>query len=252
MKVLKAIWQLCSYVFVPQWNNHSELITQLIVGCFFERNELSINSQERRHQFEILQTERKTNDLPELLIKAFDDEKHKEAMELYAKSNQFKLSNYNRGFNKSSESLYFKMYRQNGEELGICSAITYNVLDSGSVVILNWAISCRYFEIGLEEAILLYMLEKNMNRRLCLIYQSNGMNKKVFDLINKYYGFVFMDDSSSIPNDSREFIEYLSDKDEPYKRLLSETTNTIGGFALYDLDYNEETLKNNTNLKILK
>lgn len=241
-------------VFVPQWDKHSELITQLIVGCFFERNELSINSQVRRRQFEILQTERKRNDLPELLVKVFDDEGHREAMDLYAKSNQFKLSNLNSGFDEGSESLYFEMYRQDGEDLGVCSAITYRILDSGRVVILNWAISCRYFEIGLEEFILLYVLEKNEGR-IQFVCQRSAMNKRVNDLIDKYYGCVIMDDCSSAPNDSSVFIEYLPDEDEQYISLLSETTNVIGGFALYDLfcsGKSKETLKNNTNLKMFK
>ncbi|MBR4324322.1 MAG: HAD-IIIC family phosphatase [Bacteroidales bacterium] len=238
-------------VFVPEWYEISDLITQLVAGCIFERNELSINSQERRKQFEILQAERKKNDLPRLLIKVLKDNNHAEASRLYAKSNQFKLTNFNHNFNDRSESIYFKIYRQNGEDLGICSAITYCVLDSGSIVILNWAISCRYFEIGLEEFILLYMLENHKNGRLDLICQTTGMNNKVDDLIDKYYGVAFMDDCSSIPNDSREFIKYLPNDDEHYKCLLTETTNAIGGFALYSILSGEETLKENTNLKAI-
>lgn len=81
------------------------------------------------------------------------------------------------------------------------------------------------------------------------------MNKRVNDLIDKYYGCVIMDDCSSAPNDSSVFIEYLPDEDEQYISLLSETTNVIGGFALYDLfcsGKSKETLKNNTNLKMFK
>ena len=48
-------------VFVPEWTNHSELVTQLIAGCIFERVELSLNSQNRRKQFRIIQAERTQN-----------------------------------------------------------------------------------------------------------------------------------------------------------------------------------------------
>lgn len=172
-------------VFVPLWNNHSELVTQLIVGCFFERNELSINSQERRHQFEILQTERKTNDLPELLIKVFDDEKHKEAMELYAKSNQFKFSQQNGNFNDQAKSIYFELYRKNGESLGICSTLTFYKYND-KVEVLNWAISCRYFEIGLEEFILTYLQNVLSAGKVSFHYQKTEYNNKVGELLNKY------------------------------------------------------------------
>lgn len=172
-------------VFVPQWNNPSELITQLIVGCFFERNELSINSQERRHQFEILQTERKTNDLPKLLIKIFDDENHKEATELYAKSNQFKFSQQNGNFDDQAKSIYFELYRKNGESLGICSTLTF-CKDNDKIEVLNWAISCRYFEIGLEEFILTYLQNVLNAKKVSFHYQKTEYNNKVGELLNKY------------------------------------------------------------------
>lgn len=172
-------------VFVPQWTNHSELITQLIVGCFFERNELSINSQKRRHQFEILQTERKANDLPELLIKVFEDEKHKEAMELYAKSNQFKFSQQNGNFDDQAKSIYFELYRKNGESLGICSTLTFCKYND-KIEVLNWAISCRYFEIGLEEFILNCLQNVLNAKKVSFHYQKTEYNNKVGELLNKY------------------------------------------------------------------
>ena len=49
-------------VFVPNWAEYSDLTTQLIVACIFERNELSMNSRDRRKQYEILQLERKKNE----------------------------------------------------------------------------------------------------------------------------------------------------------------------------------------------
>ena len=38
-------------VFVPEWTNHNELVTQLIAGCIFERVEFSLKSQNRRKQY---------------------------------------------------------------------------------------------------------------------------------------------------------------------------------------------------------
>ena len=43
-------------VFVPEWEKHCELITQLITVCIFERFELSLNSQNRRIQHKIIQS----------------------------------------------------------------------------------------------------------------------------------------------------------------------------------------------------
>jgi predicted enzyme involved in methoxymalonyl-ACP biosynthesis len=54
-----------------------------------------------------------------------------------------------------AESLYFEIIRENGENLGnLLSYYIYsNKLDTFHIH--NWAISCRYFEIGLEEFILM-------------------------------------------------------------------------------------------------
>ena len=77
---------------------------------------------------------------------------HRDAKRLYAKSNQFK-TNFNSIPQSSEEkSLIFEIYRDNGEYLGICGALTYTET-ANSVEVVEWAISCRYFEIGLEEYI---------------------------------------------------------------------------------------------------
>ena len=92
-------------VFVPEWFNHSDLTTLLIVGCFFERNELSLNSQERRKQYKLLQVERKNNNLPNLLIKAIEDKESCESLRLYAKTNQFIFSQHRNNFGENAQSL---------------------------------------------------------------------------------------------------------------------------------------------------
>jgi len=116
-------------VFVPEWDNHNELITQIIALCIFERNEFSLNSQNRRKQHKIIQSERTQNSLPSLFVKINDDDSHYEAIKLYSKSNQFKLSQNDINFDCASKSVYFEIYRENGENLGICSTITFTVFN---------------------------------------------------------------------------------------------------------------------------
>ncbi|SHI61545.1 HAD-superfamily phosphatase, subfamily IIIC/FkbH-like domain-containing protein [Tangfeifania diversioriginum] len=172
-------------VFVPEWSNHSELVTQLIAGCIFERDELSLNSQNRRKQYRIIQTERTQNTLPKLSVKVIKDEKHTESIKLYSKSNQFKFSRNNDFFDSDAKSLYFEIHRENGENLGICSAITYTI-SNDTFLIHNWGISCRYFGIGLEEFILLY-IQKNTNaNKIFINYHNTEYNQKVRELLVKY------------------------------------------------------------------
>lgn len=188
-------------VFVPEWTNHSELVTQLIAGCIFERVELSLNSQNRRKQYKIIQTERTQNYLPKLFVKVINDNKHTESIKLYTKSNQFKFSRNDDKFEADAKSLYFEICRENGENLGICSAITYtNSYDT--FYIHNWAISCRYFEIGLEEFILMYIQKIAIASKIFINYQHSEYNQKVRELLDKY-SVAFMN------NDKNDKIEMI-------------------------------------------
>ena len=172
-------------VFVPEWTNHNELVTQLIACCIFERGELSLNSRNRRKQYRIIQTERTQNSLPALSVKVVNDNKHTESIKLYSKSNQFKFSRNDDKFDCDAKSLYFEICRENGENLGICSAITYT-LSSDKFLIHNWAISCRYFEIGLEEFILMYIQNIADANKIFINYQYSEYNQKVRELLAKY------------------------------------------------------------------
>jgi len=172
-------------VFVPEWTNHNELVTQLIAGCIFERVELSLNSQNRRKQYKIIQTERTQNSLPKLSVKVINDNKHIESIKLYTKSNQFKFSHNDDKFEGNAKSLYFEICRENGENLGICSAITYTN-SNDTFHIHNWAISCRYFEIGLEEFILMYIQKIASASKIFINYQHSEYNQKVRELLDKY------------------------------------------------------------------
>lgn len=173
-------------VFVPEWANHNELVTQLIVGCIFERVELSLSSQNRRKQYRVIQTERTQNDLPELFIKVIKDNDHKESIKLYSKSNQFKISAIDQNFDRNAISLCFEIYRGNGENLGICSTITYSISDE-SITLINWAISCRYFQIGIEEFVLLYLQKIIKKTKIFINYQESGHNIKVKEMLHKYF-----------------------------------------------------------------
>lgn len=202
-------------VFVPEWTNHYELVTQLIVGCIFERLELSLNSQNRRRQYRIIQTERIQNSLPKLSVKVNHDDKHTESIKLYSKSNQFKLSRNDDKFDVDAKSLYFEIYRENGENLGICSAITFT-LSYDTLFIHNWAISCRYFEIGLEEFILMYIQNIAHANKIFINYQRSEYNQKVSELLGKYSD-VFKN------NDKKEMIEIVFRKE--IKDDLNRKTN---------------------------
>lgn len=172
-------------IFVPIWENHADLTTILLAGCFFERNELSIISQERRKQFEILENERQQNRLPDLGVRVFDDLGHIESKRLYAKTNQFKFSQNNDDFKKMSKSFCFEIYRKTGDFLGISSSISISI-ENNCCHIHNWAISCRYFEIGLEEFVLIYLHKTFKIKKILIEYQKNEFNNKVKDFLDKY------------------------------------------------------------------
>jgi FkbH-like protein len=186
-------------VFVPEWTNHYELLTQLIVGCFFERNELSLTSKNRRKQYQIIKEERAKNHLPELFIKVIEDKSHIESCKLYAKSNQFKFSSNNDTFDDNAQSVCFEIYRENGENLGICSAITYSITDK-TIMVHNWAMSCRYFQIGVEELILLYVAKIANNRKIEINYQKSEYNSKVDELSRKYSDIFKKNDNNKYLN----------------------------------------------------
>lgn len=192
-------------IFIPEWNNHNELINQLIASCVFERTELSLSSQNRRKEYRLVQTERTQNSLPTLLIKVINDNNHIESIKLYSKSNQFKFSGYDNNFDANTKSLYFEILRGNEENLGVCSVITY-IINNNALKIINWAISCRYFGIGVEEFILNYMHNIAVKSKMFINYADSGNNKKVNELIYKY-------SDAFITNDKKdEFEVIITDK----------------------------------------
>lgn len=239
-------------VFIPEWETHDDLTTMLTMTCCFDRNSLSIKSQKRRHQFKVLQAERSQNSFPQLFIKVYEDSNHSQALELYAKSNQFKLISEQINYD-NAQSLFFEIYRYNGENLGICSTLTYTKLDNSACGILNWAISCRYFEIGLEEFIILYLLEHLEFKQIHFACQENVKNSKIQEFINKYYGVAICDSSDSVPIDSDIAINQFY-YDGNFKKLLLKLRNNNHQFNVYWINEDSNSrnkLRNNTNLELI-
>lgn len=183
-------------VFVPNWENHDELLTLLMTCCVFDRFELSLKSRNRKRLYEVLRQEREKSYLPQLFVKVSDDINHVEAMRLYAKSNQFKFA-VKKEIYEGCKSLIFEIYRENGENLGICSAVTYTENEQ-EVHLLNWAISCRYFEIGLEEFILMYIAALSGKRSTKFTFNDTGFNGKAIELIEKYKSDFIKNDTEGI------------------------------------------------------
>lgn len=183
-------------VFVPDWDNHDELITLLVTCCVFDRFELSLKSRNRKRLYAVLQQEREKNYLPKLFVRASNDMNNVEAIRLYAKSNQFKFAD-KKEFSNGCKSIIFEIYRDNGENLGICSAVTY-IEDEKNIRVLNWAISCRYFEIGLEEYILMHIITLANKRTINFTFNNNGFNGKTISFIEKYINNFTKDRNGSL------------------------------------------------------
>ena len=169
-------------ICVPNWNTHEELITLLSIGCIFDRYELSLNAQNRRKQYKMLQVLRSKNNLPVLHVKAIRDTNHVMVERIYKKTNQFNMSQQNSFFQKGVNSVYFEMYRPTGESLGVCSAISY-IIDENMITVENWAISCRFFEIGLEDLVLMCLIEKADGKRIMFKYCKNNYNGKATSMV---------------------------------------------------------------------
>ncbi|MFN9173069.1 MAG: hypothetical protein ACK58N_00735, partial [Synechocystis sp.] len=81
---------------------------------------------------------------------------------------------------------------------------TFTILDE-TITLVNWAISCRYFEMGVEEFILLY-LQKIANKIL-IKYHELGNNLKAKEMLEKYCNVFKNDGQNSIAT-----IELTEDK----------------------------------------
>lgn len=184
-------------ICVPNWNTHEELITLLSIGCIFDRYELSLNAQNRRKQYKIIQVLRSSNYLPVLLVREIKDANHVLAAKLYKKTNQFNMSQQNNFFAEGVVSVIFDIYRPNGESLGVCSVISY-INEENMIVVENWAISCRFFEIGLEDLILMYLIEKANGKHIRFKYNKSEYNGKATSLVESNEEFKCVDDNTYV------------------------------------------------------
>ncbi len=235
-------------VFVPDWENHDGLLTLLEACCIFDRFELSLKSRNRKRLYAVLQQEREKSCLPQLFVKVNDDINHVQARKLYAKSNQFKLISEQINFS-NTKSISFELLRSNGENLGICSTITYSI-DGSICSILNWAISCRYFEIGLEEFIILYLKNHLPKVSFQFACQFNKDNRKIQSFIDKYYGCVFSDSCDSVPTDCDLFIEHFKYERCFYNHLYVLLRNRNKFNVYYINNESVDILKSNTKLEL--
>jgi predicted enzyme involved in methoxymalonyl-ACP biosynthesis len=103
---------------------------------------------------------------------------------------------------------------KNVENLVICSEITYTN-SNDSFHIHNWAISCRYFEIGLEEFILMYIQKIANASKIFINYQHSEYNQKVRELLAKY--------SVAFNNDKNDKIEIIISKE--IEDIMNNNTN---------------------------
>lgn len=171
-----------SHVLVPGWHTHQELQATLSVACIFERDKLRLRDKVRRKNAEYLEVERKRNSLRSLGVKVTRIP-HQDAVALYHRTNQFRCSSQNDGFSSDAISLAYSLSIRGN--LDLCSVVTYED-NTNSVSVLNWAISCRYFTIGLEEFILLDLQKRFTNKNMSFCYEETEDNTKVQELINKY------------------------------------------------------------------
>lgn len=148
---------------------------------------------------------------------------------------------------KNVKSIYFELFRENGDSLGICSALTYHYSDN-YCSILNWAISCRFFEIGLEEFIITYFVNTVGNNDIHFACQIKDRNQKINDWIDKYYGYVFTDSCDSVPYDDDIVINHF-DYDLPFQKLLINLRNQKHRYNVCWIN-SIDTLKDKTNLKL--
>lgn len=197
-------------VYVPNWSSHEELILLLETSYAFERPFFSNRARERRKQYRIIKAQRERNHLPTMICEKCDDDNHIESCELYGKSNQFNFSQRNQGFDTNHKSYCFKIFTPDNDNLGVCSTITFEETEN-KLIVHNWAISCRFFEIGLEECILKFLHNLSQNREVIVHYNDSGKNERVKMLLNEYPEiFVINEGHVSLKIPSQDYLENMT------------------------------------------
>lgn len=172
-------------IWVPDWENHAMLMHKLVGFGVFERSAFSDGDMTRIRNYHALIVERQRGELPDLRVSVHLDQRNVEAENLYRKSNQFRLSNRLDIVDASVSSYYFCLYDRTGVNLGVCCALSYN-LDGPILRVQNWSISCRYFTIGLEEFIALWLLRRASAREALFDYDIREDNVKGAEFVAQY------------------------------------------------------------------
>lgn len=171
-------------VLVLDWQDHDDLLTLIQAGCLFDRPEWSLHARRRRASLKILKAARARSYLVDFKLQVSADPDGRESSRLYARSNQFKL-NECLDFAPDSVSQIFACLL--GDRAEICAAVTIKSTPR-ELIVCNWAISCRFFAIGLEERMLLYFWDIARGRRILLHYVPGESNLKVRELLARCGG----------------------------------------------------------------
>lgn len=88
-------------------------------------------------------------------------------------------------FKRCLTSVFFELFRENGEKIGVASALSF-VETAQQFIVVNWAISCHYFEIGLEEFVLLYIKRVAHDKDILFMFEDSGENRKAQQFLSQY------------------------------------------------------------------
>ncbi len=83
------------------------------------------------------------------------------------------------------------------ESIGIAAALSFSISDD-QLHVYNWAISCRFFCIGLEEFILIYLANVAAFKTVIFDFIESDHNVKAAALINKYEGLFSFDTNGQL------------------------------------------------------
>jgi len=88
------------------------------------------------------------------------------------------------------------------------------------IAVENWAISCRFFEIGLEDFVLMYLLEKADGKRIIFKNSKNEYNGKATSMILSNEEFKCVGENTNV-----EYLYTQSTKDKLRSKTNLEIKN---------------------------
>lgn len=115
-------------------------------------------------------------------------------MRLYRTAGQFKFNN-NLIFSDPYESVYFEVFGNDGTSFGVAAALTFLKSDD-QIEVVNFALSCRFFCIGLEEFILIYLSKIAASKNIVFDFVESQHNLQATAFINKYSD-IFIENSDA-------------------------------------------------------